>query len=87
MAEVLRAQSTMETRGFMKCLVEPGTDLILGFSMFGQSAGDVMTCMQVAMLAELPYTALRDLMIAHPTFAEGLGSLFSSTPAVSQPMQ
>jgi len=86
MAEVLRAQSVMETRGFMKCLVEPGTDLILGFSMFGQSAGEVMACVQVARQAGLPYTALRDLMFAHPTFAEGLGSLFSSIPTHSQPV-
>jgi pyruvate/2-oxoglutarate dehydrogenase complex dihydrolipoamide dehydrogenase (E3) component len=86
MTEVLRAQSVMETRGFIKCLVERGTDVILGFSMFGQGAGDVMTCMQVAMLAKLPYTALRDLMIAHPTFAEGLASLFSSVPTLSQPI-
>jgi pyruvate/2-oxoglutarate dehydrogenase complex dihydrolipoamide dehydrogenase (E3) component len=85
MAEVLRAQSVMETRGFMKCLVERRTNLILGFSMFGQGAGDVMTCIQVAMVAGLPYTALRDLMIAHPTFAEGLGSLFSSSPTLSVP--
>jgi pyruvate/2-oxoglutarate dehydrogenase complex dihydrolipoamide dehydrogenase (E3) component len=80
MAEVLRAQSVMETRGFIKCLVDPRTDHILGFAMFGQGAGDVMTCVQIAMLAKLPYTALRDLMIAHPTFAEGLASLFSSAP-------
>ncbi|AXC15300.1 PF00070 family, FAD-dependent NAD(P)-disulfide oxidoreductase [Acidisarcina polymorpha] len=83
MAEVLRAQSVMETRGFMKCLVECRTDRILGFSMFGQGAGDVMTCVQITMLGGLPYTALRDLMIAHPTFAEGLGSLFSSVPTSS----
>jgi pyruvate/2-oxoglutarate dehydrogenase complex dihydrolipoamide dehydrogenase (E3) component len=80
MAEVLRAQSVMETRGFIKCLVDPQTDQILGFAMLGQGAGEVMTCVQIAMLAQLPYTALRDLMIAHPTFAEGLASLFSSAP-------
>jgi pyruvate/2-oxoglutarate dehydrogenase complex dihydrolipoamide dehydrogenase (E3) component len=40
MAEVLRAQSVMEPRGFIKCLVEDRTDRILGFSMFGQGAGD-----------------------------------------------
>jgi pyruvate/2-oxoglutarate dehydrogenase complex dihydrolipoamide dehydrogenase (E3) component len=80
MAQVLRAQSVMDTRGFIKCLVDSQTDHILGFAMFGQGAGDVMTCVQVAMSAKLPYTALRDLMIAHPTFAEGLASLFSSVP-------
>jgi pyruvate/2-oxoglutarate dehydrogenase complex dihydrolipoamide dehydrogenase (E3) component len=84
MVEVLRAQSVMETRGFIKCLADTQTDHILGFAMFGQGARDVMTCIQIAMLAKLPYTALRDLMIAHPTFAEGLASLFSSTPKNGQ---
>jgi pyruvate/2-oxoglutarate dehydrogenase complex dihydrolipoamide dehydrogenase (E3) component len=80
MAQVLRAQSVMETRGFIKCLVKPQTDRIFGFSMFGQGAGDVMTCVQIAMVAGLPYSGVRDLMMAHPTFAEGLASLFSSKP-------
>ncbi len=61
MTEVLRAQSVMEARGFIKCLVDPQTDQILGFAMFGQGAGDVMTCVQIAMHAKLPYTGLRDL--------------------------
>jgi hypothetical protein len=30
------------------------------------------------MLAGLPYTALRDAILTHPTMAEGLNSLFSS---------
>jgi hypothetical protein len=30
------------------------------------------------MLAELPYTKLRDAVIAHLTVAEGLGPLFES---------
>ena len=32
------------------------------------------------MLGGLPYPTLRDAVIAHPTMAEGLGSLFSNVP-------
>jgi len=32
------------------------------------------------MLADLPYTKLRDAVFAHPTMAEGLGPLFSNVP-------
>jgi hypothetical protein len=35
---------------------------------------------QVAMLAGLPYTTLRDAVLTHPTMAEGLASLFASVP-------
>jgi hypothetical protein len=31
------------------------------------------------MSAGLPYTVLRDVIIAHPTIAEGLGLLFSAS--------
>jgi hypothetical protein len=33
------------------------------------------------MLAGLPFTALRDAILTHPTMAEGLGSLFTNVPA------
>lgn len=81
MAAVLRARSLMETRGFLKCLVARDSDRILGFAAFGVGAGEIMGCMQMAMLGNLPYTALREAILAHPTIPEGLGSLFSATPS------
>ena len=33
------------------------------------------------MIAGMPYTALRDGILTHPTLAEGLGALFSSEPS------
>jgi pyruvate/2-oxoglutarate dehydrogenase complex dihydrolipoamide dehydrogenase (E3) component len=69
-----------ETRGFMKVLVEKESDRILGFTMFGAGAGDVMATVQMTLLAGLPYTALRDAVIAHPTMPEGLTSLLSAVP-------
>jgi pyruvate/2-oxoglutarate dehydrogenase complex dihydrolipoamide dehydrogenase (E3) component len=77
MEGVLRARSLMETRGFLKCLVERDSDRILGFAAFGVGAGEIMGCVQIAMLGGMPYTALRDAVLAHPTIPEGLVSLFS----------
>jgi pyruvate/2-oxoglutarate dehydrogenase complex dihydrolipoamide dehydrogenase (E3) component len=81
MANVFRAMTISETRGFMKVLIDSQSDRILGFAMFGAGAGEVMAIVQVAMLAGLPYTTLRDAIFAHPTMPEGLNSLFRSVPA------
>lgn len=81
MAAVLRARSLMETRGFLKCLVERDSDRMIGFAAFGVGAGEIMGCVQIAMLGNLPYTALREAVLAHPTIPEGLVSLFSATPS------
>jgi pyruvate/2-oxoglutarate dehydrogenase complex dihydrolipoamide dehydrogenase (E3) component len=74
----LRARTLSETRGFVKALVEIDSDRILGFTAFGVGAGEVLAAVQVAMIAALPYTALRDAVLTHPTLAEGLIPLFSS---------
>ena len=76
MGAVLRTRTTGETRGFMKALIDAKTDRIVGFTMFGSQAGEVMAVVQTAMLAGMHYTGLRDAILAHPTMAEGLGALF-----------
>jgi len=84
MAAVMRATTLSETRGFLKALVEVDTDRILGFTGLGVDAGETLSSVQVAMLAGLPYTALRDGILTHPTLVEGLSLLFSSTPSLCQ---
>jgi pyruvate/2-oxoglutarate dehydrogenase complex dihydrolipoamide dehydrogenase (E3) component len=79
---VLRAHTTDERQGFMKALVGHD-DRILGFTMIGPEAGEVVAAVQMAMLADQPYTKIRDAILAHPTMAEGLGSLFSTVPTVA----
>jgi pyruvate/2-oxoglutarate dehydrogenase complex dihydrolipoamide dehydrogenase (E3) component len=71
-----RARTLSERKGFMKALVAED-DSILGFAMLGAHAGEVMPVVQMTMLGGLPFTALRDGIIAHPTIAEGLNMLFS----------
>jgi len=82
MEAVLRARTLGETRGFLKALVGNDSDRILGFAAFAVEAGETMSSVQIAMIAGLPYTALRDAILAHPTLAEGLSPLFASAPAV-----
>ena len=79
MGSVLRTEATDETQGFMKVLVG-ADDHILGFTMIGSEAGEVMAAVQTAMLAGLPYQRLRDAVIAHLTIAEGLGPLLANVP-------
>jgi len=80
MTGVRRTATTDETQGFMKVLVGGSDDRILGFTMIGAEAGEVMAAVQTAMLAGLPYPRLRDAILAHPTMAEGLDALFSNVP-------
>ena len=65
----------------MKALIDTESDRILGFTVFGVGAGEIMASVQVAMMAGLPYTVLRDAIFTHPTLLEGLITLFSSVPA------
>lgn len=80
MSSVLRTEATEETDGFMKVLVSANDDRILGFTMIGSEAGEVMAAIQTAMLAGLPYPKLRDAVISHLTIAEGLGPLLGNVP-------
>lgn len=76
MSRVARAIETGETRGFMKAIVDSGTDQILGAAILGVEGGVVMSAVEIAMLGKLPYMALRDGVFAHPTLAESLNNLF-----------
>ena len=84
MAAVMRTSTLSETRGFLKALVEADGDRVLGFTGFGVGAGEILSSVQIAMLAGLPYTALRDAILTHPTLGEGLNPLFSSAPSAKE---
>ncbi len=78
MSRVARAMEMDETRGFMKAVVDAETDRILGAAILGVEGGEVAAVLLTAMLGDLPYTALRDAVIAHPTLAESLNNLFGT---------
>jgi pyruvate/2-oxoglutarate dehydrogenase complex dihydrolipoamide dehydrogenase (E3) component len=78
MNRVARALEMDEPRGLIKALVDPATELILGAAVLGTEGGELMAVLQTAMMGELPFTALRDVIFAHPTLAEALNNLFLS---------
>ena len=83
MHAVLRTAATDEKQGFMKVLVAKDDDRILGFAMLGAEAGEVMAAVQMAMLAKAPYPVVRDAVISHLTYAEGLGPLLSNVVEIT----
>ena len=71
MEAVLRARTLSETRGFLKGAGGTRRDRILGFTARRRRRRNHVL-VQIAMVAGLPYTALRDAIIASPELAEGL---------------
>ncbi len=78
MSRVARALETDEPRGLMKAVVDSETDKILGCAILGLEGGELMSMLQLAIMGNLPYTALRDAIFAHPTLAESFNNLFAS---------
>jgi pyruvate/2-oxoglutarate dehydrogenase complex dihydrolipoamide dehydrogenase (E3) component len=75
-SSILRTRTTGERRGKLKALIG-ADDRILGFTALSPRAGELLPPVQIAMRAGLSYHAIEELVIAHPTYAEGLVSLFS----------
>jgi pyruvate/2-oxoglutarate dehydrogenase complex dihydrolipoamide dehydrogenase (E3) component len=76
-SSILRTRATGETRGKLKALIGED-DRILGVTAFAPRAGELLPPIQIAMQMRLPYHAIEELIVAHPTYAEGLVSLFSN---------
>jgi hypothetical protein len=68
----------------MKAIIDARSDRIVGFTMLGSGAGEVIAAVQTAMLTGLAYTGLRDAIFTHPTMAEGLGVLLAAVPAMAE---
>jgi pyruvate/2-oxoglutarate dehydrogenase complex dihydrolipoamide dehydrogenase (E3) component len=45
--------------------------------LFCHAAEEVISTVQMVMQAQMPYTVLREGVLAHPTMTEGLNLLFS----------
>jgi hypothetical protein len=69
-AAIPRARTLRQTAGIWKAIIDSSSDEILGAALLGPEAGEVITTVQVAMAAGLPYTVLRDAVITHPTMGE-----------------
>lgn len=61
----------------MKAIIDTKTGQILGCSLLCHEAGEVISTVHMVMQAQMPYTVLRDGVLAHPTMTEGFNMLFS----------
>lgn len=76
MTYVARALETDETRGLMKAVIDADSQRILGFTCLGLEGGEIMSVVQMAMIAGSKWTALRDAVWAHPSLAESLNNIW-----------
>jgi pyruvate/2-oxoglutarate dehydrogenase complex dihydrolipoamide dehydrogenase (E3) component len=79
-SEIARADEVDETAGLFKVLVDPGADRILGVSLVGPEAGELLHVFVSLMQAGASPSAIVDAQYVHPTFAEGVQSLIMKLP-------
>jgi pyruvate/2-oxoglutarate dehydrogenase complex dihydrolipoamide dehydrogenase (E3) component len=72
--DIARAMETDERAGQIRILVDPDSERILGASIVGAEAGELIHVLQALMLSGASARVLVDGQIAHPAFAEGLQS-------------
>ncbi|MBC7757488.1 MAG: mercuric reductase [Phormidesmis sp. FL-bin-119] len=76
MAHVARAIETGDTRGIMKAVVDAESGAILGVAIVGQEGGEVMSVLQMAMTGGITWQQLKNMVFAHPLYAESINNLF-----------
>ena len=78
MTRVGRARERGETDGFIEALVDADTRLILGATLLGIEADEVIHGLLDVMSAGLPYTAISRTMHIHPTVSELIPTMLQS---------
>lgn len=81
--QVARALETDETVGVMKVLIDPDSERILGASITGADAGELVHIFVPLMRSGASARGIVDAEFVHPTFAEGVQTLVMSLPRYS----
>jgi pyruvate/2-oxoglutarate dehydrogenase complex dihydrolipoamide dehydrogenase (E3) component len=71
---IARAIETDETAGLVKVVLDPQSERLLGASVVGVDAGELIHVFSVLMQAKATARAIVDGEFVHPTFGEGLQS-------------
>ena len=74
-AAIPRARTLNQGEGLFKIVVDADTQEILGCTLFGPEAGEVINTVAVAMKTGQKYTFLRDFIFTHPSMSEALNDL------------
>lgn len=79
-ADIARAIETDETAGLMKLIIDPSDERILGVTLVGADAGELIHIFIPLIQARASARSIVDAEFIHPTFAEGVQSLVMSLP-------
>ncbi len=80
-----RAVAEGATAGFVKVLVPPGKDKILGASVVGERAGELIAVLALAMKHGIGLDKILGTVFAYPTFAEAIKSVAGERRKRHQP--
>lgn len=84
MSKVQRANERSETQGFMKVLVDAGSERVVGAAILGIRGDEVVHSFIQHMYADVPYTVMEQRAVAiHPTVSELLASLLADLKPLS----
>jgi pyruvate/2-oxoglutarate dehydrogenase complex dihydrolipoamide dehydrogenase (E3) component len=78
MARVGRARERGETQGFMKVLVDAGSERFLGAALLGIEGDEVVHAIADVMYAKAPYTVMQRAVHIHPTVSELVPTLLGA---------
>jgi pyruvate/2-oxoglutarate dehydrogenase complex dihydrolipoamide dehydrogenase (E3) component len=78
--QIARAIEIDETAGIMKVLIDPASERVLGATLVGADAGELIHIFVPLMRAGASARAIVEAEFVHPTFAEGVQSLVMSLP-------
>lgn len=76
-----RAYTVEETRGLMKFIVDPHTDLVLGAALLSIDAQEIINTVALAVRHDVTATQLRDSIYTHPSSTEALNEVFDKPVA------
>ena len=71
-ASTAKALIENDPRGFVKIISDPATGVVLGGSIVGESAAELISVVALAVTAELRVADIAESMFVHPTLAEAL---------------
>ncbi len=67
-----RALIDNDSRGFVKIITDPSTGIVLGGSIVGRNASELISVLAVAVTGRLRVADIIESMLVHPTLAEAL---------------
>lgn len=71
-----RARESGETEGFIKVIVDAGTNKLIGAAVLATEGAELVHLYVDLMNADAPFTVIRDAIHIHPTLAEAAQSVF-----------